>query len=644
MNPSNIGYNNGTVNLKNRERLLRNSLGESFENQVQKLKLTELHVHNILMNILHDEPIDSFDFSHISTRRVTRALEKELEEKRKYDEKNEDKNNDLNNTIFDMDFSEDEELDTEYNPLQTVNNVENTNFVLQNYHLRDWNNDANYPNTRSRHNESAYYMSDDYRFFDSTISMYDDDPIYRDFLTNLDNNEQYDYSQDEEDDPEFDPSQEPNFFENFDDDDESVKISKSEIKQFVEDLDTPNFITDVIVVSPSNDINEDSNSNISKQITPTTSNDHENECILKKQARRLVPVSPDEYKFYDFSNSASLIHGKGVMTKDEQEQFITQTEMLTQLLLQFIVCYYFDEIDNNYINTYKAMLDDLLYYQISSPSNSLIRKVRNIASAVNHCQTLTNLRVDQFDHQLMFPDALHHTSFKPVHVYSAIVLATSDALMYPKLLPFQKFYKSSVQGNVFTRSEISLMKFALVRIKESQRTSKNVKSPKTTEQLRWRISSARNSKNKEINSVQFALQNKISCFDDYTKKHSEFNGIIRASFDVGQVLCPLHWLEKWMPEWLRVLKTKIIQGEYMKTFPNLVIPQNTLSEGTKPQNICLPLVNKVSVVPQIVIPQGVKVAQPIQVIHLNEIPQVVQMPVVNNYVSQNTVFQSEVVK
>uniref|UniRef100_A0A0N5C526 Uncharacterized protein n=1 Tax=Strongyloides papillosus TaxID=174720 RepID=A0A0N5C526_STREA len=107
MNPSNITYKNNSINQQNRERLLRNSLGESFENQVQKLKLTELHIHNILMNILHDEPVDSFDFSHISTRRITRAFERELEEKRKQEEKRESRDRSLNNTIFDIEFSED---------------------------------------------------------------------------------------------------------------------------------------------------------------------------------------------------------------------------------------------------------------------------------------------------------------------------------------------------------------------------------------------------------------------------------------------------------------------------------------------------------------------------------------------------------
>uniref|UniRef100_A0A0N5BRM1 WD_REPEATS_REGION domain-containing protein n=1 Tax=Strongyloides papillosus TaxID=174720 RepID=A0A0N5BRM1_STREA len=652
MNPSNITYKNNSINQQNRERLLRNSLGESFENQVQKLKLTELHIHNILMNILHDEPVDSFDFSHISTRRITRAFERELEEKRKQEEKRDSRDRSLNNTIFDIEFSEDEELDTEYNPLQNVSNIENPNLVLQNYHSRDWNNDINYPNTRSRHNESAYYMSDEYRCFDTSFAVYDDDPIYKDFLTNLDNNDQCDYSQDEEDDPEFDPSQEPNFFENFDDDDESVKISKSELKQFVEDLDTPNIITDVIVVSPNCETSEDSSSSASRQILSSTPKDYESEHNSGKQGRRFVQPSPEEYKFYDFSNSASCIHGRGLMTKDEQDQFITQTEMLVQLLLQFIVCYHFDQIDDKYGKMYKDMLNNLLCQQACSSSNSLLRKVRNIYSAVNHYQTLTNLRVDEFNHQLMFPDTLHHTSFKPVHVYSGIVLATSDALMYPKLLPFQKFYISSVQGSVFSRSEINLMKFALARTKESQKQFKNTKSPKyvsiiekyfplrTTEQLRWRISSARNSKNKEINSVQFALQNKISYFEDYTKKHSEFNGIIRASFDVGQVLCPLHWLEKWMPEWLRVLKTKIMQGEYSKTFPNLTIPRNTLSEVTKPQNV--PTSSVVPVGPKVIIPQGINITQPIQIIQLNEIPQVVKVPVINECSYQNSVDQVKI--
>uniref|UniRef100_A0A0N5A1E4 WD_REPEATS_REGION domain-containing protein n=1 Tax=Parastrongyloides trichosuri TaxID=131310 RepID=A0A0N5A1E4_PARTI len=475
-------------------------------------------------------------------------------------------------------------------------------------------------------------MDDEYQNLGNDFSMFvDDDYIYRDFLLTLNNGEQGELSQDEEDDPEFDPFQEQNFMDIYDgNDNESAGISRWETKQSTENLGTSNIITNFVTVSPPRNANEDPCSNALRQALKNTSQSPRGTSEIKKYSRKTECINPDDYKFYDFSTSTSLLTGNGLMTQEEKEQFVTQTEMLTQLLFQSIVCYYFDGIDNWYIISCIEMLQGLYTEKISSPPNSLLRRVRNIDSCISSYETIFKLRMDEFNHQLTLPNKVHHSSFKPVNIYSAISLATSDAVMYPKLLPTQKFYKVDSQSNVFTHSEIILMKFAFARFNNIRTHKNNKKNPvypqiidtyfpgRTSEQLRWKISSVRTSKKKEINSIYFALQNKISYYEDLTKKYSEYNGLIRASFDVGQVLCPLHWLDKWMPEWMQALKARIILGEYKQTFPNLKIPINTLAEISQTPKV---VTENPSLTPTII------TAQPVHIIQsVNQIPVQILVP------------------
>uniref|UniRef100_A0AC35UAA9 Fungal_trans domain-containing protein n=1 Tax=Rhabditophanes sp. KR3021 TaxID=114890 RepID=A0AC35UAA9_9BILA len=543
-----------------RENAMLASLGPTFGESVERYKLTEVNVRNIVQYLLKGETGENeTNFLNVSSRRITRALKREIDKRNGTHRTRHARNN--SRGLFDVKFSsDDEDEDCVFDWISEGCNLTQPNI---------FDDDGPCFNTRS-HNNTHHSPSGNHlgttHYFGSNL----EDQLYKSFLET-----RYD-SQSEDTDFENDPDFLDQMARDLNDEPEehvNIEITNRELEEFYGHYETPLTFPELIMVDPGNMASdEDSRSNSRKPLALENQTQHVtcHEPVVIGHKEKELPKESD-IEFYDFSDSARLLSSSPKMSQQEKDLFVKQTEILTQLALQMMLTYTYDIDDCKRLNECQSILNDLYTIQTSAPPHSLMHQVRNISNAIVMCHAMITTENRPYNFDLSDPKVKMGSYARPVSVVPALLMSVSEAILYPFILPSQQMYPSKDNFTVFNEEDHRMLSFALFRLSHLGHATKYNRGKfyylntfyfrdKTEKQLRAKI--ATKPVRIEHLAVDFAMKKKkLVVFKKEERKFYE-------NF-TGRTIYPIHWPDIAQPYWMKELKIRIVNGYLSEDFPML---------------------------------------------------------------------------
>uniref|UniRef100_A0A915CFH2 Uncharacterized protein n=1 Tax=Parascaris univalens TaxID=6257 RepID=A0A915CFH2_PARUN len=479
-------------------------------------------------------------------------------------------------TFLDVDYEHNEEYDEDYNPDldeaevaseadgdvevdDTDANPEDTNASLQ--VVEESENDQPALHTRSRNHvvddclEDEPLCGDDVLLFSAI-----DDPDYVDFISTL--NDPSRYEVDEMEDPEYNFMRDLECEETPERDelrmDRATEIPMREVENLLQDLIDSGRMNGSEQTSYSAESAKDCKERKSRKHAKREASRHAWVPQYTDHITVLMGATPDDVD--KISLDSAILDGTSIekppkFTSSELEQLRIQLKKHVQLLTQFVVGCHFEPSLFDERNECQKMINELHELSASQPSNSVF-SIKNLEASIVTCHDAINCE------RVEFPE-VNDPRYKKMNLplpQTMLVLARSNALLYPELLPTVRLRSFPSFYQYFTAPEESLLamgQYMFSHIPHSTASKRDGRNAlivryflpnKETSQIRLHMKNFRFSPEPIYEIITRAEQGKVTMIFPVEKSDSE------------QSTPPYMWHRNLQPFWLQLLEKRIFYG------------------------------------------------------------------------------------